>query len=58
MLDKSSYNGQGQRHGLWVYHHYPNNSKIRKLWYKGFYINDIDLGYWIEQENVQIYYAR
>jgi hypothetical protein len=46
-------NKKGQRHGYWEFYNADG-----RLWYKGMYINDIDLGFWIETRIKQIYYAR
>jgi hypothetical protein len=57
MLDKEPKNEQGQPHGLWE-SYYVDYDGDTILWYMGWYINNVDLGYWIEEETIQIYYAR
>ena len=57
MLDKEPKNEQGMPHGLWenYYSDYDGNTF---LWFMGWYINNVDFGYWIEEETTHIYYAR
>jgi hypothetical protein len=57
MLDKEPKNEQGMPHGLWECY-YTDYVGDTILWYIGWYINNVDVGYWIEEETIQIYYAR
>jgi hypothetical protein len=52
--NKTPINKKGQAHGLWVC--YCNYNSVRVI-YKGMYINDIQLGFWVEEMN-QFYYAK
>ncbi len=59
MHDKEPKNEQGMPHGFWENYYMDyriSNEPI--LWYMGWYINNVDLGYWIEEETTHIYYAR
>jgi hypothetical protein len=58
MYDKEPKNKQGMPHGLWECYYTDGVSNEPILWYSGWYIDNVDLGYWIEEETIQIYYAR
>lgn len=53
MLDKVSYNKIGRFHGMWEV---PSNL-CRGTLIKGFFVNNVDYGFWIEGTKL-IYYAR
>lgn len=57
MLDKEPKNEQGMPHGVWE-HYYTDYDGKTVLWFMGWYVNNVDLGYWIEEETKHIYYAR
>jgi hypothetical protein len=57
MLDKDPRNEKREPHGLWE-SYYTDYHGDTILWYIGWYINNVDVGYWIEEETILIYYAR
>jgi hypothetical protein len=54
MLDKISYNKIGQFHGMWEVHSNFLGGRLTK----GFFVNNVDYGFWIESTTKLIYYAR
>jgi hypothetical protein len=61
MQDKNQFNEQGERNGYWEMtgmSFYENNKIYQGIRHKGYYVNGVDYGFWIERGNEKIYYAR
>lgn len=54
MQGKISYNNKGQLHGICERH----STLTGEINSKGFFVNDVDYGFWIEGRIKFIYYAR
>jgi hypothetical protein len=54
MQGKISYNNKRQLHGIWETY----STLTEEINSKGFFVNDVDYGFWIEGRIKFIYYAR
>ncbi len=50
---RAPYNEKKEAHGQWL-----NISEDGETIFQGMYINNVDLGYWIESRSIKTYYAR
>jgi hypothetical protein len=50
---RAPYNEKKEAHGQWL-----NISQDGEVIFQGMYINNVDLGYWIESRIFKTYYAR